>query len=668
MMHAEYSHGARVRWAACLVALAGLVVYANSLTGPFILDDTPAIVDNATIRTLWPIGSALSPPAGTAGVEGRPILNLTFAVNYALGGLDVRGYHATNVLIHVLAGLLLFGWLRRTFGLASMPAPIRRRDVGVALSIALLWTVHPLQTESVTYIVQRAESLGGLLSLLCLYGLVRGAESQLVGSSAGAPLAETCCGKEVRASAAPTGRSGCWFAAAITACAVGMGTKETVLVAPLLALAYDRIFLVGSWRELVRKRAWLYAGLAVCVGLLVALKFTQHGAYIDGRPETLPAPPSLDMLTSPAVLLDSFRSRLWADVTVTPWTYLMTQPGVMAHYVRLAIWPDALCLYYNWPFAAGLTDAWPGVAALAVAVVLMGWALVRHPRLGFPGLWFFLTLAPSSSILPTDDAAFEHRMYLPLAAILTVVVIAVLMLTERWGETRPRGVGRVRVGLVVLAAVALGLQTMARNHDYRSTLAIWEAALRVRPDNPMAYHNRGAEYARLGQYDLALADLTALVAMQPENAEAHASLADALARTGRNAEAFEHFALAVKWRPSNANARVGLANLLLMQGDSAAALEHLQIAVQWRPDLAEVQSNLGIALCSLGRVRDGLPHLEEAVRLKPGSAESRNNLGRALMLLGRLPEAESQLAEAVRLRLDYAEAQGNLEAVRERRQ
>ncbi len=161
-----------------LVAVAGLLAYHNSFTNPFVFDDEPSIQENPTIHHLWPIWPALSPPhSGGATVEGRPVINLSVAINYALGGLDVRGYHVLNLTIHILAGLTLLGIVRRTL----LKRRLRERFGAVAnelaLATALLWTVHPLQTESVTYVIQRAESIMGLFYLLTLYCFIRGVES-----------------------------------------------------------------------------------------------------------------------------------------------------------------------------------------------------------------------------------------------------------------------------------------------------------------------------------------------------------------------------------------------------------------------------------------------------------------------------------------------------------
>ena len=145
------------RWgmllAAGLIAAAGLAAYANSFSGPFIYDDISSISNNPTIRHLSEIGQVLSPPRDGETVSGRPLLNLSFAIDYAIGGASTRGYHATNLAIHILNGLLLLGVLRRTLCLPVLRSRFGDVALGLALAISLLWVLHPLQTESVTYIV-----------------------------------------------------------------------------------------------------------------------------------------------------------------------------------------------------------------------------------------------------------------------------------------------------------------------------------------------------------------------------------------------------------------------------------------------------------------------------------------------------------------------------------
>ena len=221
-----------------VVVAAGVAAYANSLHGPFIFDDARSIAEDPAIRHLWP------PWAPLKGAT-RPTSAWTFAVNYALGGLRVEGYHVVNLLIHLSAALVLWGVARRTLkayfvtvhgdcpnfrGEVRENGTVPLRPVWLALAIALLWVVHPLQTQAVTYVVQREESLMGLFYLLTLYGFLRAQDSR---------------------------RPGWWYAASAGCCALGMGAKKVMVTAPLMVLWYDRALVAGSWREIFRRR-WIY--------------------------------------------------------------------------------------------------------------------------------------------------------------------------------------------------------------------------------------------------------------------------------------------------------------------------------------------------------------------------------------------------------------------------
>ena len=400
-----------------LIALAALAVYANGFSGAFILDDVERIEQNPTIRHLWPPRPWLLP----SPVNPRPLVGATLAVNYALGRFDVWGYHAVNLAIHILAAWTLFGIVRRTLSLPRMRERFGTAATPLALAAALVWTVHPLQTAAVTYVIQRSESLVGLFYLLTLYCTLRGTTVDAVISKSAA----------IR-----------WYVGSAIACLLGMATKEVMATAPLVVLLYDRTFLSGTFRAALRQRWGLYLALCASWGVLVWL-LIGSGFHHGSTGFTV-------------------REFTWQS-------YLLTQPGVLVHYLRLAIWPAGLCLDYGWPPAHGLAGiAVPGLLILAL-LGLTCWAVVKRPAMGFLGAWFFLILAPTSSFVPIKDAAFEHRMYLPLAALAVLAVIAgwrlhaALQSQLQW---------RAGAALLALVLLALGWGTVRRNDDYHSQIGI----------------------------------------------------------------------------------------------------------------------------------------------------------------------------------------------------
>ena len=605
--------------------LAAFAAYHNSLAGPFVFDDGPAIVENPSIRRLWPLGPLLAPGLdGGVTVSGRPLVNLTFALNYALGGGSVGGYHLVNLFIHALAGLTLFGVVRRTWA-RFRPA----EALPAAFCVALLWLLHPLQTAAVTYMVQRAESLVALCYLLTLYGFIRGAE------------------------AAPPGR---WFGLSVGACLAGMASKEVMVTAPLLVLLYDRTFVAGTFREAWRLRWRYYLGLAA-TWLLLAWLVTGTA----GRGGTA-----------------------GFGTTVGPWSYLLTQCQAIVHYLRLAVWPDPLVFDYGTATVRRLGDVWPQALLLVALAAGTVFALVRRPVWGFAGAWFFLILAPSSSIVPVASQTMaEHRMYLPLAALVALVVAG---LQARLGR-------RSVVACGVLAAVLMGL-TLRRNPDYRSEAGLWAdtvakqpangrahnnlgkalfaagrpeeslatyaEAIRLEPAVPEPYYNLGLALARLQRPAEAAARYEEALRLQPAYPEAHNNLGNVLLAAGRLDEAGVHYEEAVRLKPGFAEAHSNLANVRLEQGRGPEAIRHGEAAVRLDPRAAAARYNLGNALVQAGRLPEALSHYEEALRLKPDYADVANNLGNVLVELGRLPEAVTIYEQAVRLDPAYADPRRNL--------
>lgn len=606
-----------------LLLLAGLAAYHNSFVGPFVFDDLPAIRDNPTIRSLWPLTTPLSPPSDT-GVGGRPLANLTFALNHALGGSDVRGYHAANLLLHLGSGLLLLGLVRRTW---------RGVTPWAAWSVAVLWTVHPLSTAAVTYLSQRTELLMAFLYLATLYAFARGAATQRRG----------------------------WFAASVGSCGLGLLSKEVMVSAPLVVLLYDRTFVAGSFRAAWTQRRGYYAALgATWLGLAWSLA------------------------SDPAQRSVGF------GLGVSPWTYALQSAQAVWLYLKLALWPAPLVFDYG-PVYSGLTAA--AGAGLAGVLLAAGWtvrALRRATATGFLAATFLLLLAPTTSVIPVADQPIaENRMYLPLAVVLTGLVVALHRVVGRPGRVLAIGTA---------AACVLGALTIARNADYRTDAALWADTVAKRPQNPRARFNHGVILLRLGQPAEAREQFLAALRLKPDDPKSHHSLGTALLELNRPAEAVPALIEATRLDPRYASAWYNLGLGRLRSGDAPAALAALERAIELNPghaaahvergnvhfqlnrpaqalaayeralqlDPAQVDAryNAGSACLDLGRIDAALGHFEAALRLRPGDAEIRNHHGVALLRAGRRVDAIAAFEAALRLKPDYADARDNLEVAR----
>ncbi len=613
--------------AAGLIALAALAAYANSFSGAFHFDDIRAIAENASIRYL---GSAWRPPPGST-VSGRPLLNFSLALNYALSGERVWSYHAFNFIIHLCAGLVLFGIFRRTFRLfpARFSAPAATAWAGAA---ALVWTLHPLQTESVSYIIQRAESLMGLFYLLTMYCFIRYTE----------------------------GRRGDWGGLAAVACALGMATKEVMVTAPVMLWLYDATFVSGGFGQAWRRHRRVYGGIAAS-WVLLAILLAGTGGNRGGS--------------------------IGFGVGVTPWAYALTQFRAIVTYLRLALWPHPLIFDRAADWLARPIDALPYAALVLPLLGISAYLACRRTALGFLGAWFFVILAPTSSFVPgTTQTTVEHRMYLPLAAVVALAAIGLRS-----------AVGRRGVLILLAAAGPLAWVTHERNADYASGLRLWRDTVAKAPGNPRAHNNLGIALKELpGHQAEALAEYTTALRLDPLNAEAHNNLGDSLLLLGRRREAMAEFARALQIKPGYRDAEISLGAAMIalperrdeaighfqaalrtdpesaeahndlgkawlgFPGRKASAITEIQIALRLKPNLAEAHYNLGLALADSSPAA-AIDEFKRALRIKPELAEAHFNLGTLLAILpGRRDEAMAELAAAIRLKPDYAEAHHNL--------
>jgi len=588
------------RLAPLIVVLAGAAVYANSLEAEFVYDDRRWIENEPDIRSFDRVSSLLSGAA-------RPIWKLSFAANYAVGGLDVFGYHLVNGAIHLLAGLALLGVSRRTLRRACLPRAVRESADGIALAIALLWTVHPLQTQAVTYVTQRCESGMGLCVLATLYASIRGFDAE-------------------------GWRSRLWTLAAIASCAIGMGTKEVMVVAPLLVWLHDRAFLSGAGAIALRLRPGLYAGLATCW----AVPFGLIG--VD-------------------VLLSGEMARPDLE-TVSRSAYALSQPAVVLHYLRLALWPQPLVFSYGWPAAHGWGEILPALVILALLAGAGARAVWSNRPWGFLAAWFFVILAPTSSIQPIQDLAVEHRMYLPLAAVITAVVLAGFEVARRAEAPRAATV------LVAVAAVVLGGLTIRRNADYRSELRLWESVTLAAPDHALGHYNYGTELRAADRDADAIVALRRAVRLDPEHANAHNNLGNAVLAVDGAAAAVVHYRDALAREPSHAQAHYNLAGALLEIDEAVSAARHYRRASEARPGFAKAQYGLGLALERGGDREAALTAYREALSSNPRFASAHLNAGRMLRAMGDSSAAETHLAAALRLRPRHARTWRNASALR----
>jgi len=483
----------------------------------------------------------------------------------------------------------------------------------------LVWALHPLQTESVTYIIQRAESLVGLCYLFTLYAFIRAVEQ----------------------------RSRIWPTIAVIACILGMAVKEVMATAPLVIFLYDRTFVSGTFRQSWRQHRGLHRALFASwvATLTLVLSNGNRGASVG-----------FEQVSAP--------------------DYALTQASAIVRYLRLAFWPNDLVFDYG-PIVEKTTAVLVRSTAILIPL-LIGTvvALRKFPIVGFLGASFFLILAPSSSILPVSTQTIaEHRMYLPLAALVIGIVIVLYRATNKYCWP-----------VLAVTSAVLGVATVDRNATYQSSISIWEDTVRKMPDNTRALNNLGFFYLEAGRNDEAITCFSQAIDLVPNFALAICNLGQALLNKGAKEvgiqkpfnEVAEDIKLGrdrteVEKLLSNENILQGMAQLkraaqlhanlgvsLLERQRLTEAIPHLEMALRLDPFLAKAHYHLSNALADTGRTEEAIAHLEKFLKLVPPTAELLNNLGVLYAGAGRIDDALTQTKRALELDPNYEPAKENL--------
>jgi len=580
-------------------ALGGLLLlvaaaWAGSFAGPFTFDDIAAIRENPTIHAGWRIDAVLAPPVGLS-VSGRPVANASLAISCALSGEQPWGYHAVNLALHLATVGLLVGVVRRTLRRPGLRETFGAAADELALAVAAVWALHPLQTATVTYVMQRTEGLAGFFAVATLYGFLRGAAVERGGRG--------------------------WLVTAIVACALGMGSKEVMVVAPVVVFFYDRTWVAGNFSAAWRARRFFYAGLGA-TWLVLAACLLAKGR--DG-------------------------SAGW-DAGMSVMVYALTQGEAIWRYLGLAVWPTPLVFDYGTEISANYL-AVAGVVALIGATV---WACVRRRALGFFGFLFFALLAPSSSFVPVvTQTMAEHRMYLPLAVLVSAVVLSGYV----W-------LGKKTLWLWIAVALTGAVGTWTRNLDYRSERAIWADTVAKRSGNARAHFNLGVALSAGGDEEGARAECTETLRIEPAHVGAHAKLAESLAQAGRAEEALRHFEAAARGGRGDGVFLNNWGSALLVTERAAAAREKFVAAQVRLPESAELRFNAGNALVALGRGAEAIEAFRTAVQLRPEYVEAHYNLGAALSGAGQYAAALAEFETALRLAPADESARRNVAALR----
>lgn len=575
-----------------IIAVVTVLVYANSFTVPFQFDDQISILGNPAIKDISDLTAIfLFSPT-------RFFTYFTFACNNYLHGLNVFGYHLVNTIIHICASVLVMVFCRLT---CSTPAlrntPLAASKESLAFCAALFFALHPVQTQAVTYIVQRLASLAAVcyLAALCLY-----IEGRLVQQKAAAQKYAIC-----------------FFGAAALITVIGMFTKETVFTLPFAILLYEFFFFRSTFIS-----NWKFLLLVCSFCLLIPLIIFSTGSIDFDKLRAMQEGPE-------------------GVIYISPLEYLLTQLRVLITYLRLFLLPLNQNLDYDYPLARTFFSPQTILSFLILAAFAATgiWAFTKHRIISFAIFWFFLTLSIESSIIPIRDVIFEHRLYLPMTGLSILLMILIYKLLA---YRNPRLFYAIIFAILFFCA----LLTCHRNELWRDEVTLWNDAVKKSPQKVRPYNNRGRAYGNKGEYEKAMNDFRRAIEINPRCAEAYYNLGLVYALKRNDDRAIENYDKAIALYPNYAAAYNNRGLVLTNKKEFDRAIADYDQALHIAPHSSEVYYNRGLAFFYKQDYERAIADYSQALILNPRYGNAYHNRAVAYYMI---KEYQKGLADIERM-------------------
>jgi len=585
------SDRSREIWKQIVLILLVLAAYSSAFTGEFQFDDELYITGGTIITR---------PAEYLSGLGLREILSpggrpLTF---------NVVGYHAVNILLHLVAVFLVWALLRRVLrGYLSDDIGHDRVET-IAWLGAAVFALHPLQTQAVTYIVQRAEVLASLFYVAGLLLMIRFIEAK-------------------------GGRSGGYWCMAMCSFLLGWASKEIIVTMPVMLLLYAVYFMDrGAVKKaLLGLSPMIIAGIVLGIRLVAGFQGSEHvGFDMEGLGQR---------------------------------EYLYTQFRVLVTYLRLLFVPVGQTIDHDYPVYREFLDPhvvlsflfWVAVVAGSVLSLRVKGRWRWHVRaMGFGMLWYLVVLMPTSSLVPLRDVIFEHRVYLAMVGVvlstLSGVDMVLIWVKERYGYAVPRG---AVIAAIVVVLVALGGAAYARNMVWQTKMSLWKDAVAKAPNKSRPHNNLGQIYLKNKLIPEAEAEFLTAVRLDPTHITSYNNLGMVYREYGDLARAEKYFRMAIGSSRDYADPYINLGTLYAQAGRLKDAVREFEAAIRIKPSNFGILNNLGITYAQLKDYKKAKQYLLEAVRLNPSFADAYNNLGIVHMETGMYREAAGYFERSLKL-------------------
>ena len=539
-----------------LIVVSSVLVYSFSLRSQFQFDDAIVVMDNSSIHSLK--------TAITDCPSSRPIFNLTFALNYKFSKRDTFSYHVTNLIFHILTCILLFFVVEFILKLPLLKDRFGNFALEIALFTALIFTLHPLHTESVIYLTSRSVPMASIfyLGTILLFLLVVYRPHLLI------PCAIT----------------------ALIFGVIGMGIRETMVTCPFIILLFDYMLVAKMDLKELKKR-WPFHAFTFSSLLAMVYVVIRWGGHAYGKTSGFGIP------------------------HITPLDYLFTQFTVLFHYIKLIFFPFPLILDYDWPVAKSLFEFPTIISFLALigVFILIIKLFKKRPFYSFLIIWYFVNISPASSFIPLKDVVFEHRAYLPSIGIIWLVLLGVVpCLGSKSVPVRYLCITSLSIFFLVF-----GWLNIQRNITWQTEISLWQDTLNKSPNKARVQHNLGKAYQNVGMLDNALNYYNNAIALDPYHLKAYYHLGTVYVKRGQLDKAKQNFQIAVEIDPEYVIAHNNLGIIYLKEGLLGKAIAHFKRAIRIHPNSLNAHYNLGMVYEDLGYLEKAKFHYEKTIQIDP---------------------------------------------------
>ncbi|MCX5715542.1 MAG: tetratricopeptide repeat protein [Candidatus Omnitrophica bacterium] len=577
-----------------LIIAAGLVAYSNSLFNQFVWDDNQIIVQNEYIRDFKHLPqiflSDLFHFGYAPGNFYRPVQTLSYAIDHRIWGMNPFGYHLTSVALHILAAILIFFLIRLIF-----------QNSAIAFLTGLLFVIHPIHTEAVSYISSRSDILATVFLLSSLLLFIKHIKGQ---------------------GTAP------FYIFSVLLYALSLLSKEAAVMFPLLYVFFAVIFAAKDSRKksVAAVALFLIIDLLYIILRLTVFNFTKAPVFAGSAP---------------------LLQRLYSI------------PRVLLDYLRLLVFPIDLHMERE-----VLPLSFAGIALLAAAVIFTAYLILAAyknknyaAQSNYFAAWFFITLLPALNLVPVNAVIAEHWLYLPSISMFLFAAVGLNSAASRFKKT-------IVYALAAALFTAYAAATIKYNTFWHDNSTLYRHTLTLSPDSARVHNNMGKVYDLSGNYDKAAAEYEAAIKIKPDYAMAHNNLGVVLDKLGRPEEAIAHYNTAIAINPDFAQAYNNLGTTYRKMGMLDNAIPEYERSVKIKPDYAEAYNNLGMVYYAKGALDTAAKDYEKAIKLNPDLAEAYNNLGVVYARKGLMSEAAKCWETALKINPAYASPKANLERLR----